>query len=74
MAGGKWSAFIQKVVEHTIQTFLGGFFPNKVLKVILQCFKGTLKFACGLYDLFSIQVPFVKRDKPPFCPDNKLLL
>lgn len=28
MAGGEWSAFIQKVVEHKIQTFLG-FFPPK---------------------------------------------
>lgn len=31
IAGGKWSAFIQKVVEHTIQTFFG-FFPKQGAK------------------------------------------
>lgn len=32
MAGGEWSAFIQKVVEHKIQTFLGVFPPKQGAK------------------------------------------
>lgn len=59
IAGGKWSAFIQKVVEHTIQTFFGGegFPPNKVLKVILQCFKGTLSLLVAFMISFPSRYP-----------------
>lgn len=36
-------------------------------------FKGTLKLLVAFMISFLSCVPSVKRDKPPFCPDNKLL-
>lgn len=40
---------------------------------MLQSFKGSLKFTCGLYDLVLSSEPSVKCNKPPFRRDNKSL-
>lgn len=62
-AAGNWSAFIPK----GCRVYNPNIVPaHKVLKVILQCCKGSPKFACGLYDLVLSGVPSAKHDKPPF--------